>query len=707
MKPKKTVGLAILSLLLATNSTAQESTKAVELTEITITASRMELPLKNIPQKVELISQSVINAIPSQNLGDILKRTTNVDVIQYPGGLSAVGMRGFPATNHVRGYTLILIDGKPAGTNNLATIPSEFIERIEVVKGPYAVLYGTDAMGGIINIITQAASNKPLGKVAFSVGNFGQTNIMAYASGAISPKLLFSMGYTRTEQSGDYRIGGSNFTKLTETEKNILDKKSYGDVMTNSQYQINQFNAKLAYTINTHWQANLLSLLTVSNDIESPGNYWHSYGLSKKDVSRFANYLDLTYTRTHNVLRISPYFSIQKDAGYNNNTDSAFINSKEQVKQYGIKLDNTHTWGNLKWLSGADYDGYWVGSERFSSKITPTNPYRPNHLRNSISGFTQLAYTTDKLSLNGGVRYNYIRYTLQSNPILNNAKSSANYSNLNPSLAVRYRFSSHLNGHASLGTAFYAPDAYKTAGVYVVGNKQYVGNKDLKPETSFSYELGLGYGIDDRLNGDVTYFQNYYKNKIVNDNSRIDTASYKNATKSMMNGLEIRISSNIAHFWDASYSLELYGGLTYFFNNRFEEESKDELGVQATITRDVLYTRKATANFGVSFRNQAGFEARLSGRYIGHRLENDWMSWDDLRPDIKATDYYDKGGYTAQDQILRHSAHVVFDLSSHYTINQKFRVGVSISNMLDENYSEKDGYNMPGRSTMGHFSYQF
>jgi vitamin B12 transporter len=67
-----------------------------------------------------------------------LKRTTNLDIIQYPGASASVGMRGFPPSAHNRNYTLVLIDGKPAGTTNLSSIPSDFVQRIEVVKGPYS-----------------------------------------------------------------------------------------------------------------------------------------------------------------------------------------------------------------------------------------------------------------------------------------------------------------------------------------------------------------------------------------------------------------------------------------------------------------------------------------------------------------------------------------------------------------------------------------
>lgn len=698
--------LFITSLsLFSAVSYADENPKNVELDEVTVTASRMGLTLKQVPQKIEIIDARNLEAFPHENVAEALKRITNLDIIQYPGALATVGMRGLPPTTHNRSYTLILIDGKPAGTNNLATIPSDFIERIEVVKGPYSVLYGSDAMGGVINVITKSPSKIATGKVGVSMGNFGQTNISAGVSGEILPKLGIAFNYSRREQNRDYRIGDANLLHHSEKDKLILDEKSFGDVMENTQFQINQLNGKLQYRINDLWNVSLLSVLTISNDIETPGNYWHSNGMSKKDIDRTANYLDINRKSLNNELIISPYLTNQKEANYDNNTDSSFVKSRERIQQYGVKIGNTHVWGNLRGMLGADYDGYRVSSEKFSKKAVPTTPLRPDNHRNAISAFGQLAYTWNNLFVNAGVRYNYIAYTLEANEMLNSAKKSEHYTHVNPSLGLNYQLLPELRLHASAGNAFYVPDAYKMAGIYKIGKKIYVGNKDLKPESATSYDVGINYDLGEYINVDATYFQSFYKNKIVNDTSKKDTTSYKNATDGMMNGIEILLTSNLAALWNAPYRLELQGGMTHYFNTEFKEKATNEAGQSVEVTKDMLYIRRTTANLGIKFDNNRGFVARVNGRYIGHRLENDYMG--NLRPALTEADYYNKGGYVASNKILEHPANLIFDLSAHYLIRSKYKVGFSITNLLDENYTEKDGYNMPGRSIMGHFSYHF
>lgn len=703
MYKKLLLGIATL-LACSSNVKAQENVKNYDLNEVVVTASRMQLPLKSIPQKVEIISREKIQTLPANNAADLLKSITNLDIAQYPGTSSYVGLRGFAPSVHNRNYTLLLIDGKPAGTTNLTSIPTDFVERIEVIKGPYSVLYGSDAMGGVINIVTKAPSAKSEGSVALSVGNFAQTNFSAYASGRLSDKVRMSLGFSRKAQDKDYLIGSKNLFKITDVQKMILDEKSYGDRMTNTQFSINQFMGKLTYDINNAWSMNLNSIFVASNDVETPGNYWHSYGMSKQDFNRSNTYLDIKRETDDNVLLLSPYFSIYKENNFDNNTDAAFITSKETVKQYGAKLSDTHSWENVRIIGGVDIDANQILSQRFSDKITAINPYRPDHSIFATSAFLQGAYTTEKLFVNAGARYSYTSFTLEANEFLKNEKGTKGYSNFNPSFGIKYFIIPEITLHGSVGTAFFVPDAYKVAGMYKVGKTEYRGKADLKPEYATSFDFGFNIAKDEYVNLDVTYFQTFHRNKIVNDTRNKEYITFMNADKGNMNGLELMFSSNLARVFGCNSSdVELYANYTHLFKSTFDKRQADD----TFVTKDLLYVRKNTANFGIAYNNRRGFTTRLNARYIGHRLENDWMVWDNLRPNIKAENYYQKGGYTDKDQILQHPSHLVLDWSAYYKVTPSSRVGVSVANLLDENYTEKDGYNMPGRSIMGHFSYSF
>ena len=83
-----------------------DSTKVYPIQEVTVHASRMERKLKNLPQKVEIISSDLIKSLPAENLAEVLKRTTNLDIVQYPGLSAAIGMRGFSPSAHARSLHL-------------------------------------------------------------------------------------------------------------------------------------------------------------------------------------------------------------------------------------------------------------------------------------------------------------------------------------------------------------------------------------------------------------------------------------------------------------------------------------------------------------------------------------------------------------------------------------------------------------------------
>ena len=115
----------------------KEGKKAVELEDMVVTATRTPEKKANLPQVVNILSGKDIQRTVAVDLTDILKKTSGVDVIQYPGALSGISIRGFrPEFSGITKHSLLLIDGRPAGATNLATILMDNIERIEVLKGP-------------------------------------------------------------------------------------------------------------------------------------------------------------------------------------------------------------------------------------------------------------------------------------------------------------------------------------------------------------------------------------------------------------------------------------------------------------------------------------------------------------------------------------------------------------------------------------------
>ena len=677
-----------------------DSTKVYPIQEVTVHASRMEQKLKNLPQKVEIISQSLIKSLPCENLAEVLKRTTNLDIIQYPGLSAAVGMRGFSPSAHSRSYTLLLIDGKPAGTTNLATIDLNNVEQIEIVKGSYSVLYGSDAMGGVVNIITKKGGAIPEAHVSVESGSFGYRKFSGNFTGNSGTKLTYGLGYSRQEQTKDYRIGQKNLLKISDVDKLILDKASYGDAMDNSQYELNAANAFVNYDISKQWKISAEGAYTLAYDVETAGNYWGTYGQSKKDVNRLNLYVTLEQNNAKNHFRFSPYYTNDQNPNYSDNTDKGFISFKSTVKESGYQLQDNYKLGNFDVLLGTDLKVYDYVSNRFSAIGTPADPYKPNNKFTNVAAFTQLAYSVKNLNLNAGVRYDRFTYHIDANDGLKAPEANADYNTVNPSVGAQYQFLKNLKAHSSFGTAFSVPDAFKVAGKYTVSGKSYVGNSDLDPEKSRTTDFGIGYSsAQNSLRLDVSYFQTLHDHKIVEEKLASGEYTYANANKSIMKGIEAMLSYNLGQFLPEKPELEAYANFTWILKNDFTQLVGTEM-----LTCDMQYVRKANGNFGLNYRHDK-INMRLNSRFIGSRLEKD--SFSSIRTGITSAEYYTKGGYVVSDKILQHPEYLLFDYSVGYDFSEKVNFGITVSNLLDENYSEKDGYNMPGRSIVAKLAYSF
>ena len=129
-----------------------------KLEEIVVTATLIPTPAKELPVPVQVISRKEIEESRANDLAEVLTEYLPEHFQTYPGALSSVSIRGFSSDTtgtDIKGQVLVLIDGHRAGTGNVAEIPLENVERIEIVRGPGSVVYGSAAMGGVVNIITR------------------------------------------------------------------------------------------------------------------------------------------------------------------------------------------------------------------------------------------------------------------------------------------------------------------------------------------------------------------------------------------------------------------------------------------------------------------------------------------------------------------------------------------------------------------------
>ncbi len=172
--------LAVLLLILSSyTSFAQETQNTKQLDSVVITSSRIDLPFKENSRTITVISASEISQSPATNVAELLQQVVGIDIRRR-------GVNGMQADLYIRGgsfdQTLILIDGIKVEdaqtghhTMNMA-LPIEVIERIEIIKGPAARVFGQNAFTGAINIVTKR-NTENVNAAEFQVGSFGQQHV--------------------------------------------------------------------------------------------------------------------------------------------------------------------------------------------------------------------------------------------------------------------------------------------------------------------------------------------------------------------------------------------------------------------------------------------------------------------------------------------------------------------------------------------------
>ena len=678
-----------------------DTLRTKRLDEITIYASKTDATMRDLPNKVEVINERQIELSGASNLTDLLKSITNVDVVQYPGYNSYFSIRGYKPTESK--YTIVLIDGVPAGTGNISTLSLGDIEQVEMLKGPFSALYGSDAMGGVVNIVTKKNKGALTGSIKGSMGSNQSAKGALNLGGHIWKGLSFDASADYAMSSRNYKTGNHNMLHMSKIDKAIVGEDTYGVRMPGSRS--NGFSGKfrLGYDFNRNWSLDFTQMEFLGKDLPIGGNIWSAYGVRKKDITRHSSKLELKGRVKNHNLFLAPYYSEYRTETYNADSDDAFVQTDSKLKTVGFVLNDNITFGKQSIAIGIDNKNELNKMNRFKKKDEPMAPYKPDYNNSSLGMYVQsnLKFFEDKLNVSLGGRYDHIMFKLKESAILNNAGKSESYNTFNPNLGLKYFILPELAFHSSYGTAFSMPNAYQKAGEFIANGTLTIGNPDLKPEKAQTIDVGFSFNhVESGIDLDLTYFYTWNKDFIIEESFKDETGqkckTFKNADKAKKSGLEVLASYNFGALYDYKFSLKLYGNLTWMFD--FKDKSKD-------VWTETISVRKQNASFGLDFLAQNGFSARLNGRFMGSRFEKNFVG-EDFRPTL-ADLWTEYQGQYKEKGLLKHPKFIVWDFTMAYPVVDKVTIGFNINNILDENYTEKDGYNMPGRTFSLKASYHF
>jgi vitamin B12 transporter len=662
--------------------------------------------------KTQTLGQVVITATRSEVQRNKVPQSMTVNVVQYPGLLAGIGIRGFrPQTGGINQRVLLLIDGRPAGAANIATINPSDIERIEVLKGPASALYGAQAMGGVVNVITRKSAGTIRTTIAAEYGSYETFKGSVTTGGNITKNLDFDLSFITYDRGKNMKLGNGNFfRKLLDAETaranyvdssvEVDDKRSDGLRREYTRLNYNTGSVRLGYQLATHWKLNVKGERFMAKNVESPSDiFFGNAQPSTKDIERYNGELSITGELGKHAISLRGYAANEKN--FNNTLLSGgnlivpYLSFQSNAQWNGIQLKDVVQLDRHSLIIGIDYNRASTTSKSYNSNRSEKAPFSPNYTQEFKAVYVQgqLNFFHEKLIINPGVRYDLITYDVKKTPLLD-TYSPGKETNpfFSPSLAAQYQVLNNLTVHGTIGRAFVSPDAYNVAGYseIVANNKATVtqGNPNLKNENSVSWDAGIRYQKNaSGFVADLTYFQTDVKDRITTQRTTPPTTettesgyvistrtTYINANKGEIRGLEGELSYDFGALQNNRYSLRTFINATKTFK-------AEEITIAANGTetkKDIYNIADFTTSYGIEFNNRKGVNLRLSGRYAGHRKDTDFN--DPKSPEIV------------------YPAFMVVDFYAGYTFAQKHLIGLFVNNLTDENYYEKRGYNMQGRN---------
>ncbi len=543
--------ITILTLFLAGALQAQtpvlKDTLDQNADSVVVTATRTERKLSNLTVPVTIINAKTIQQNGALRLTDILKEQTGLNLTSgFGAGIQLQGLNP--------DYTIILINGEPlvgrtAGVLDLNRIALGNIKKIEIVKGPSSSLYGSEAMAGVINIITDAAIGVPL-----SVGlRYGTYNtIDANLETKLNTRKLAYQGFYNAYNTDGYSIRPNSNSRVTTPIERY----------TTTQQVKWQLSPKTNFVLNARYTNE-----QIQNEIAVANNGVTIYSIGKEAI----NDLNLSTTLNH---RFSSRLKTSIRA-YNTTYDAVqnllTINGlpyRDVLNHNFKRIENQTDWDIQKNLQavfglGAVWEG--VKSSRYDSeKIRKQNEIH--------YAFTQIEWKPiEKFTFIGGVRFD------------NNTQFASAFS---PKISMLYKFNEQHQFRLSVGQGFKAPDfrqlfldftnaAAGSYSVYGVAQAQQViakldalgqiGNlfpsyyqlKSLKPEYSNGIHFTWDWKINTRSNISAQFFRNDIKNLIESQQvgtyvSGAQIYSYLNIGRAFTTGFELEGQYKLNAYWTIS-----------------------------------------------------------------------------------------------------------------------------------------------------------
>jgi len=568
--------------------------------------------LSNLPLPVKLISNQEITKSNSSRLSDILDDQSGIFIVSDFGGGNGIQIQGLDSQ-----YTLLLIDGSPiigrqSGTLDLDRISIGNIEQIEIIKGSSSSLYGTDAIGGVVNLITTMTNDSISADISYKFSSFN-TNDISMNIGKISNKGHNLNLYFNSFNSEGYDLNDNPVLNTVEPYKSYTGflrhnfKKNKWSFFSSSRI----YNENQDFTLDLNsYGRNIINESSINTSINFQNNESHKFVFE----NYFTNYKnDEEYDLNQNSIDES-FFD-----------QSLFKSELRSIFKNDVK--NTLT----------------IGLGFYSETLKRNNFYKDKVSQNSFNYFVQYeGFIFKNTNYIFGARYDqYDEYE----------------SEFSPRFAIRTQINDNISSKISIGKGFKTPDfrqlyfnfSNSNSGYSVIGfnaakeiiyNLQNLGqisnliiseeefSGNLKPESSISFNLGFNINTYKNIIFDLNFFRNQIQNLI--DYKIIATKlngqsifSYYNLNKVYTQGIEFNTAFRLLNDFKINFG---YQYLEAKDNEAKNQIKKGEVFARLTPNSPAfqikpkdyygLYNRsRHNLNLKISYVTKNNFELYFKSKY--------------------------------------------------------------------------------------------
>lgn len=615
MKPRRIAPvIASLLVLIGSTGTAQDAQDTTRLKDLVVTPTRLPTPPDEVVSSVTTISGDDLRVRGVRFVQDALREVPGAAVVQVGsfGGVSSLFLRGGESD-----YVKVLIDGVPAnqpgGAYNWANLTTDNVDRIEILRGPGSVIYGSDAVSGVVQIFTRRGQEGFSAEGGVEAGTFGTLNGRAGVLGG-TPSLTYSADASRFDTDGTYSFNSEyGNTSLSGSLRGRPDPRTDAGVsvrFTDSRFH---FPTDFAGVLSDSNQSNAEELLTLSAEV------------GRQLGERF----DLRFSAGGS--RSTGEFDDRADHP-GDTLGFAFASHRDTRAQRG-NLDarvNAVLTPVLTITTGVQVERE---SERQSGVTTSnfgeviTTPDTPFDRRRTTLGY----YAQGVIDLPSGLALNL------------NARADDNTA-FGTFLTYRagavYRFPSETRVRASVGRSFKAP----TFCEQFCDAPFVVGDSTIHPERSTSWEAGVEQGLaGGRVSVWATYFDQRFRDMIVYDGGVAPgEPTYRNGAGAKARGIETGLTTSLGS------SLKVSASYTYL-----RTEATDDAGLpSASFAAGERLIRRPTHSAQLALRALLFNRATLGGAvvYVGAREDVDFNRFPAERVELPA---YATVDLTTEVEIVR------------------------------------------------------